>query len=105
MQCSYLYKVTCMNWCNPMRPATTTLAAALCLGTVNVATADDIILPYPAGRPYYPLEAIEDTASPPSATVVSPPLSLPPPCDRTDNIYTVPSERGGTRQITIIACP
>ena len=88
-----------------------TVTTALGLSTVTVATADDIILPYPAGRPYYPLNAIEDTASPsgdasspPPATVVSPPLSLPP-CDRTENTFTVPSERGGTRQITIIACP
>ena len=93
-----------MNWCNPMRLATITLATALSLGTVTVAAADDIIVPYPAGRPYYPLNAIEDAASPPPATVVSPPLSLPP-CDRTENSFTVPSERGGTRQITIIACP
>jgi len=80
-----------------------TVTTALGLSTVTVATADDIIVPYPAGRPYYPLNAIEDTASPPPATV-APPLSLPP-CDRTENTFTVPSERGGTRQITIIACP
>ena len=41
-----------------------TVTTALGLSTVTVATADEIIAPYPAGRPYYPLNAIEDTASP-----------------------------------------
>ena len=55
-----------------MRLATTTLATALSLGTVTVATAD-IIVPYPAGRPYYPLNAIEDTAAspPPESNVAN----------------------------------
>ena len=94
-----------------MRLATITIATALGLGTVSIPTvgmADwrgdqfghrhfhnhkTLIVPYAYDDYEYPTDAVGD---------YPPPSVVPPPSEQT---FTVPSEGGGTRKITIINCP
>jgi len=102
-----------------MRLATITIATALGLGTVSIPTvgiADwrgdqfghrhfhnhkTLVLPYADYDYEYPTDALGDYP-PPS---VVPPPSPPSECHRDEQTFTVPSEGGGTRKITIINCP
>ena len=102
-----------------MRLATITPATALSLGTVSIPTvgiADwrgdqfghrhfhnhkTLVLPYAYDDYEYPTDALGDYP-PPS---VVPPPSPPSECHRDEQTFTVPSEGGGTRKITIINCP
>ena len=102
-----------------MRLATITTATALSLGTVSIPTvgiADwrgdqfghrhfhnhkTLVLPYADYDYEYPTDALGDYP-PPS---VVPPPSSPSVCQRNEETFTVPSEGGGTRKITIINCP
>ena len=102
-----------------MRLATITAATALSLGTVSIPTvaiADwrgdqfghrhfhnhkTLVLPYADYDYEYPTDALGDYP-PPS---VVPPPSPPSECHRDEQTFTVPSEGGGTRKITIINCP
>ena len=99
-----------------MRLATITIATALGLGTVSIPTvgmADwrgdqfghrhfhnhkTLIVPYAYDDYEYPTDAVGD---------YPPPSVVPPPneCHRDEQTFTVPSEGGGTRKITIINCP
>jgi len=119
-----------MKRCNAMRLATLAVATALSLGTVSVTTAGmtfgnhggrggdqfahrasghpfdhrfrfrkTFLIPYPYYDYGYPTDAFGD---------YPPPIVVPPPpsaCHRNEETFTVPSEGGGTRQITIINCP
>jgi hypothetical protein len=64
------------------------------------------VLPYPYYDYDYPADAFGEpsTDSPPVVSSV-PPEPSPPPCQRSVEKFTVPSEDGGTRQITITNCP
>ena len=102
-----------------MRLATITAATALSLATVSIPTvgiADwrgdqfghrhfhnhkTLVLPYADYDYEYPTDALGDYP-PPS---VVPPRSPPSVCQRNEETFTVPSEGGGTRKITIINCP
>ena len=102
-----------------MRLATITAATALSLATVSIPTvgiADwrgdqfghrhfhnhkTLVLPYADYDYEYPTDAFGDYP-PPS---VVPPPSSPSVCQRNEETFTVPSEGGGTRKITIINCP
>jgi len=102
-----------------MRLATITAATALSLGTVSIPTvgiADwrgdqfghrhfhnhkTLVLPYADYDYEYPTDTLGDYP-PPS---VVPPPSPPSECHRDEQTFTVPSEGGGTRKITIINCP
>jgi hypothetical protein len=114
-----------------MRLATITLATALGLGTVSIPAVGmaleshsgwgggqfvhgafdhrfhkfhkSFVIPYAYDDYEYPTDEFGDY-SPPSANVVPPPSS-PSVCHRSEETFTVPSEGGGTRQITIINCP
>ena len=104
-----------------MRLATITIATALGLGTVSIPTvgmADwrgnqfghrhfhnhkTLIVPYAYDDYEYPTDASGDY--PPPIANVAPPPSPPSACQRNEETFTVPSEGGGTRQITIINCP
>jgi hypothetical protein len=130
MRRSYFYELVCIT----MRLATITLAIALGLGTVSMTTAGmafgnhgglggqfvhrgfghhafhnrfrfhkKFVIPY-AYSDYdygYPTDAFGDYPPP---IVVAPPSS-PSACQRSKETFTVPSEGGGTREITIINCP
>jgi hypothetical protein len=118
-----------------MRLATITLATALCLGTVSMTTAGmafnhggwggnqfvhrafghafhkrlrfhrAFVVPYPYYDYDYPADAFGDAAVmtyPPPMVSSAPPASA---CHRNVEMFTVPSEGGGNRQITIINCP
>ena len=118
-----------------MRLATITLATALGLGTVSIPTVGmafgnhsglghqfvhrtfvhrfhnrfrfhkTLIVPYAYYDYGYPTDAFGDYPAP-VANVVAPPSPPPSPtCHRNEETFTVPSEGGGTRQITIINCP
>jgi|SRR6266566_4763751 hypothetical protein len=115
-----------------MRLATLTVATALSLSTVSMTTAGmafgnhggrggnqfvhrafghhfhnrfrfhkTFVVPYPYYDYGYPTDAFGDYPPP---IVVPPPSSLST-CNRSEETFTVPSEGGGTRQITIINCP
>ena len=111
-----------------MRVATITVATALSLGTVSIPTVGmavgnhsdwggnqfahramghrfhkhkTLIVPYPYYDYGYPTDEFSDYP-PPS---VVPPPSPPSECHRDEQTFTVPSEGGGTRKITIINCP
>ena len=104
-----------------MRLVALTLTTALGLGTVSIPTVGmtdgrgdqfgrrhfhhhkTFIFPYAYDENEYPPDASGDY-QPPSANVVLPPSS-PSVCHRSEETFTVPSEGGGTRQITIINCP
>ena len=119
-----------MKWCNKMRLAALTLATALC--TVSIPTGGmafgnhigwggnhfghrafvhrfhnrfrfhkTLIVPYAYYDYGYPTDAFGDYPPP----NVVPPPSPPSVCQRNEETFTVPSEGGGTRQITIINCP
>ena len=118
-----------------MRLAALTLATALGLGTVSMTTVGmafgnhsgwggnhfghrafghpfhnrfrfhkTLIVPYAYYDYGYPTDAFGDYP-PPVAGVVAPPSPPPTACHRNVERFTVPSEGGGTRQITIINCP
>jgi hypothetical protein len=57
------------------------------------------LIPYAYDDYEYPTDAFGDFVS------VVPPPSSPSACNRSEETFTVPSEGGGTRQITIINCP
>jgi hypothetical protein len=61
------------------------------------------VIPYPYYDYGYPTDAFGDY--PPPVVNVVPPPSSPSACHRNEETFTVPSEGGGTRQITIINCP
>ena len=107
-------------------PIIITLATALGFGTVSMTTAGmafgndggrafghsfdkrlrfhkTFVIPYPYYDNSYPTDAFDDYP-PPDTSVVPPP---PPPsaCHRSEETFTVRSEGGGSRQITIINCP
>jgi len=115
-----------------MRLAALTLATALGLGTVSMTTVGmafgnhsgwggnhfghrafghpfhnrfrfhkTLIVPYAYYDYGYPTDAFGDYPPP----NVVPPPSPPSVCQRNEETFTVPSEGGGTRQITIINCP
>ena len=64
-----------------------------------------LIVPYAYYDYGYPTDAFGDYPAP-VANVVAPPSPPPSPtCHRNEETFTVPSEGGGTRQITIINCP
>ena len=63
-----------------------------------------LIVPYAYYDYGYPTDAFGDYP-PPVAGVVAPPSPPPTACHRNVERFTVPSEGGGTRQITIINCP
>jgi hypothetical protein len=113
-----------------MRLATITVATALGLGTVSIPTvgmafgnhsgwggnqfvhrafvhrfhnrfSKTFVIPYAYDDYEYPTDAFGDYP-PPIANIVPPPPSA---CHRNEEIFTVPSEGGGTRAITIINCP
>jgi hypothetical protein len=117
-----------MKWCNTMRLATITVATALGLGTVSIPTVGmafgnhndgggnqfahramghrfhkhkTLIVPYPYYDYGYPTDDEFSDYPPPS---IVPPLS-PSACHRNEETFTVPSEGGGSRKITIINCP
>jgi len=112
-----------------MRLATITIATALGLGTVSIPTVGmafgnhsdwggnqfahramghrfhkhkTLIVPYPYYDYGYPTDEFDNYPSP---SVVPPPPSSPTVCQRNEETFTVPSEGGGTREITIINCP
>jgi hypothetical protein len=118
-----------------MRLATITLATALGLGTVSIPTVGmgfgnhsgwggnqfvhrafvhrfhnrfrfhkTFLMPYPYYDYEYPTDTFGDYP-PPVVTVVAPPSPPSPTCHRNEEKFTVPSEGGGTREITIINCP
>src|SRR3974377_861615 len=60
-----------------------------------------LLIPYPYYDYGYPTDEFSDYP-PPS---VVPPPSPPSVCQRNEETFTVPSEGGGTRKITIINCP
>jgi hypothetical protein len=62
------------------------------------------LIPYPYYDYEYPTDAFGDYSSP-AVSVVAPPSPPPSACHRSEEAFTVPSEAGGTRQITIINCP
>ena len=114
-----------------MRLATITVAAALGLGAVSIPTVGiafgnhsglghqfvhrtfvhrfhnrfrfhkTLIVPYAYYDYGYPTDALGNY----SPLIVVPPPSSPSACNRSEETFTVPSEGGGTRQITIINCP
>ena len=116
-----------------MRAATLIVATALGLGTVCVTTAGmaavisgghasgtqfghgGFVHPlhkrsrnvFPYG--YYDYDYPTDTFGDDAATTYSPPIVpselSPPPCQRSVEKFTVPSNNGGTKQIKIINCP
>jgi hypothetical protein len=117
-----------------MRLAALTLATALGLGTVSMTTDGmafgnhggrggnqfvhhafghpfhnrfrfhkTLLIPYAYYDYGYPTDAFGDY-SPPIVSVAAPP-SPPSACHRNVEKFTVPSEGGGTREITIINCP
>jgi hypothetical protein len=63
-------------------------------------------LPYGYYDYDYPADAFDEppTDSPPLVSSVPPPPSTPP-CQRSVEKFTVPSQAGGTKEITIINCP
>ena len=118
-----------------MRLATLTVATALGLSAVSMSTAGmafenhggrggnqfvhrafghpfhnrsrfhkTFLIPYAYYDYGYPTDAFGDY-SPPVTGVVAPPSPPPSACHRNEETFTVPSEGGGTRQITIINCP
>jgi hypothetical protein len=66
------------------------------------------IIPYPY-YDYNPTDAFDDYPSPDTSlspdTSVVPPPPLPSACHRSEETFTVRSEGGGTRRITIVNCP
>ena len=113
---------------NTMRLATITAATALVLGTVSVPTVGmafgnhsdrggnqfahramghrfhkhkTLIVPYPYYDYGYPTDDELSDYPPPSVVPPSPPSA----CHRNEETFTVPSEAGGRREITIINCP
>ena len=67
-----------------------------------------VVIPYPVDRPYFdsdeaPTDEIPVT-SPPQVSS-APALDAASACHRSIEKFTVPSEDGGTREITIIRCP
>jgi hypothetical protein len=113
-----------MNWCDTMRLATITLITALGLGTVSMTTAGmafgnhsgladrafghprfhkTFVIPYPYYDYDYPIDESGDYQPP--VVVPPPPSPTPSACHRSEETFTVPSEGGGTRQITITNCP
>ena len=114
-----------------MRLATLAVATALRLGTVSVTTAGmtfgnhggrggnqfvhrafghlfhnrfrfhTFLTPYAYYDYGYPTDALGNY----SPLIVVPSPSSPSACNRSEETFTVPSEGGGTRQITIINCP
>jgi len=62
-----------------------------------------LIVPYAYYDYGYPTDAFGDY--PPTVAGFVAPPSPPSPCHRNEETFTVPSEGGGTRQITIINCP
>ena len=110
-----------------MRLAAITLATALGLGTASMATAGmafgnhsglgdrafghhpfhkTFVIPYPYYDYDYPTDESGGSGDyqPPVVTPTPPPPS-PSACHRSEETFTVPSEGGGTRQITITNCP
>ena len=59
------------------------------------------LIPYAYYDYGYPTDALGNYPPP----IVVPPPSSPSACNRSEETFTVPSEGGGTRQITIINCP
>jgi hypothetical protein len=118
-----------------MRLTTLAVATALVLATASVATAattvgnhggrggnqfahgafgpgpvhrrhhQTFILPYGYYDYDYPADAFDEPATYPPPVVSSAPAAPSPPCQRSEETFTVPSTDGGTRQITIINCP
>jgi hypothetical protein len=109
-----------------MRLATITLATALGFGTVSMTTAGmafgnhsgladrafgrqsfhnrfhkTFVIPFAYDDNGYPTDTVGDYPPP----IVVPPPSPPSACHRGEETFTVPSEGGGTRQITIVNCP
>jgi hypothetical protein len=117
-----------------MRLTTLSLATALGFGTLNMTTTGmafgnhggwggnqfvrgafshpfhrrfhkTLVVPYAYFDYSYPTDAFGDTVPmtypPPMASVIPPPTA----CHRNVETFTVASEGGGTRQITIINCP
>ena len=126
IRCSYLQQVTCMNWCDTMRLATITLITALGFGTVSMTTAGmafgnhsgladrafghhrfhkTFVIPYPYYDYDYPADAFGEPPIYLPPVVSSTPAAPSPPCQRSVEKLTVPSQDGSTRQITIINCP
>jgi hypothetical protein len=65
-----------------------------------------LIIPYSYYDYDYAADPLGDVAVYPLPTVSSaPPASSATACHRNVEMFTVPSEDGGTRQITIINCP
>ena len=118
-----------------MRLTTTlALATSLILATASVATAamafgnrdslggnqfvhgafgqhvhkrphNTFVLPYPYYDYDYPADAFDEPPTYPPPEVSSVPPAPPPRCQRSVEKFTVPSQDGGTKQITIINCP
>jgi hypothetical protein len=63
------------------------------------------VLPYPYYDYDYPADAFGEPPTYPPPVVTSVPPAPPPPCQRSVEKFTVPSQDGGTKQITIINCP
>jgi hypothetical protein len=64
------------------------------------------VLPYPYYDYDYPADALgEPPTYPPPVVTSVPPAPPPPPCQRSVEKFTVSSQDGGTKQITITNCP
>ena len=63
------------------------------------------ILPYGYYDYDYPADAFGEPPTEPPPVVSSAPAAPSPPCQHSVEKFTVPSQAGGTKEITVINCP